>query len=123
VAAADGTHAQGFALTRGRFPLLFQRSQITVGAVELFGVPAAGQKPTRLPALTTPRPDLAAVDLAPGLTVGGLLHQSGAVQVTVEEAAADATWQLSVAPADLPASLQQLDDVFVLCHYSARPLP
>ena len=121
VAAADGTHTQGVALVRGRFPVLFQRSPITIGAVELFGVPAAGRKPTKLPALA--KPDATPVALADGAAIGGLLHQLGPAQIPVADADSAATWQRTVPAADLPASLAQLDDLILLVHYSIRPQP
>lgn len=120
VAEANGEHIQTIALTRDRFPLLLQRGAITIGQIDLFGVPKPSTNPTKLPALRTPRPDEALVELTAGAPLKPLLHQTGVVQVIVKDSAAQAGWRLSVAPADVAASLDQLDDMLIVCHYSVK---
>ncbi|SCG63995.1 neuraminidase-like domain-containing protein [Micromonospora humi] len=121
VAEPDGSHTQLVTLSRDRFPVLMRASRLTVGAVDVFGVPTAGGAPTRLPALRTPEPAGEAVALADGVPLPPLLHQRadlGPVAVTGD--GEQARWRLTVAAGDVAASLDQLDDVLLVCHYSAR---
>jgi hypothetical protein len=120
VAAADGDHAQTIALTRDRFPLLFRHAQLSIASVDLIGLAAAGRQPTKLPALRTPPPDNAQVEFAGAAPIDSLLHQTAGVDVSVKDADEQAAWTLSVAGADVAASVDQLDDLLIVCHYTAK---
>ncbi|MEV4415280.1 neuraminidase-like domain-containing protein [Catellatospora sp. NPDC049609] len=121
VAAADGSHTQLITLSRDRFPALMRSSALTVGAVDVFGVPAAGGTPTKLPALRTPKPGEEDVALANGSPLPPLLHQRADLgPVAVQAAGEQAQWRLTVAAGDVAASLDQLDDLLLVCHYSAK---
>lgn len=117
---ANGDHVQTIALTPNRFPLLFQRSTITIGRLDLFGVPRPGANPTKLPTLRTPQPDEAIVELGTGAPLKPLLHQTGTIQVVVKEAPEQARWQLSLKRDDVAASIDQLEDLLIVCHYSLK---
>jgi hypothetical protein len=121
-AEANGDHAQTIALTRERFPILLHRSAITIGKLDVFGVPKQGANPTKLPVFRTPKPEEAIVELAAGVPLKPLLHQTGVVQpgVIVKDDAAGAAWRLSSTEADVAASLEQLDDILIVCHYSVK---
>lgn len=117
-AQANGDHAQTIALTSNQFPYLFVNRELHVGRVDLLGVPAAGKQPKKLPELR--QPDKAAVVLGDGAPLGTLLHRSAPVDVIVKDGSADASWQLFVASADVPDSLDQLDDLMLVCHYDVE---
>ncbi|GAA1614457.1 hypothetical protein GCM10009679_18540 [Saccharothrix algeriensis] len=121
VAEADGSHVQLIMLSRDRFPALMRHSALSIGAVDLFGVPAAGGAPAKLPSLRTPKPAEEEVALAGGSPLPPLLHQRADLgPVAVKAAGEQAQWRLSVAAGDVAASLDQLDDLLIVCHYSAK---
>ncbi|MCX4791590.1 neuraminidase-like domain-containing protein [Streptomyces sp. NBC_01221] len=123
-AEPGGDHTQRVALTRDRFPALFRNSSLTIGALDVFGVPKPGGAPSKLPTLRTPEPGEAEVSLAPGAPLPPLVHLQGTVvPVTVKSVAEQAQWRLTVAAADVDASLDQLDDLLIVCHYSAKSMP
>jgi hypothetical protein len=123
VAEANGDHVQSVFLTRDRFPIVLRHSAITIGKLDVFGVPRPSASPTKLPGIMTPKPDESAVDLAAGAPLKPLLHQTATVQVAVKDSEAQAGWRLSVAKADVAASIDQLDDVLIVCHYSVKAAP
>ena len=91
-----------------------------------FGVPVGGGTPTKLPSLRTPKPAEEDVELATGSPLPPLLHQQGVVgPVLVQTAVELAQWRLTVPAADVAASLDQLDDVLIICQpkpFSSREL-
>lgn len=119
-ADAAGDHLVAIALTRNRFPaLLGANSELTIGAIDVFGVPNAGQQPTATPTLASPQ---SAVQLNTRPNLVNLLHAqqpslTDEVKVTVDPD--QAQWTLSY-PAQDAASLAQLHDVLLVCHYNAR---
>ena len=120
VAEANGDHVRTIALNRDRFPMLFGRRQLHVGRIELFGIPIPGKHPTTLPMLR--QPDDAVVALGAGAALGPLVHRTAVVDVNVQDGEADSMWRLSVAPSDVATSLDQLDDLLLVCHYDVRPI-
>jgi hypothetical protein len=116
-AEANGDHVRGIALTRDRFPMLFGRRAIHIGRVDLFGVPKPGKQPTKLPTLQPPDDD-AIIPLVNGAPLGPLVHRTAEVDVSVGDGEAASMWRLSVAPADVAGSIDQLDDLLLLCEYS-----
>jgi peptidoglycan hydrolase-like protein with peptidoglycan-binding domain len=118
-AEVNGDHVRTIALTRDRFPALFGRRDLHVGRIDLFGLPASGKRPTKLPALQ--QPDNAVIALAEGAPLGPLLHRTAAVDVNVKEKEEESMWRLSVAAADVAASIDQLHDLLLVCHYDVRP--
>jgi hypothetical protein len=120
---ADDNHVQAFALAKNRFPFLFQGRVVTVTRVDLFAAPkpdAEGPESVLEPVeLTTP--DGQDVGLQPGAAVGGLVRKTAAVNVEVRSAEDNqADWVLKVPEADVPTSLAQLEDIFILCCYQVR---
>lgn len=119
-ADAAGDHRVAIALTRNRFStLLGANCEIRIGAIDLFGVPNAGQEPTATPTVASPR---GPVELNTRPNLVNLLHTqqpslSDEVKVAVEPD--QAQWVLSY-PAQDAASLRQLHDVLLVCHYNAR---
>jgi len=116
---ANGDHVRTIALTRDRFPALFARRELHVGRIDLFGLPAAGKHPTKLPSLR--QPDDKVITLATGAPIGPLVHGTAPVDVRVKEAEGESLWQLSVLAGDVAASIDQLDDLLLVCHYDVRP--
>jgi len=116
---ANGDHVRTIALTRDRFPALFARRELHVGRIDLFGLPAAGKHPTKLPSLR--QPDDKVVTLATGAPIGPLVHGTAPVDVRVKDVEGESLWQLSVLAADVAASIDQLDDLLLVCHYDVRP--
>jgi hypothetical protein len=121
VAEANGDHVRTIALTRDRFPMLFGRRELHVGRIDLFGVPAPGKHPASLPALR--QPDNTIVALADGGALGPLIHRTAMVDVNVRDGEAESMWRLSVVQAEVAASLDQLDDLLLVCHYDVKPTP
>jgi hypothetical protein len=119
-ADANGEHAQTIALPRDRFPWLFQRSELSIGRIDLLGVPLAGANPTKLPSLRGPAAADQPIELLPGAPLKSLLHQTADVAVRVDDTAATAGWRLSVLRDDVAASIGQLDDLLLVCQYSVR---
>lgn len=119
-ADAAGDHAQAFAITRDRFPMLFQQASLTVTRIDLIGVPRPGANPTKAPAIALPAGAGAAV-LEVAAPLAGLLHLSAPVTVAVKDTQHAASWTLSVRKADVAASLDQLDDVLLVFQYTAKP--
>jgi len=125
VAEANGDHVRAISLTPDRFSMLFRRRELHVGQVDLFGLPIPGKHPTKLPALR--QPDETAVPLTDGVPMGSLIHRTGEVDVSIKDGAGgkdqavESQWQLSVPKADVAASLDQLDDLLLVCHYDVRP--
>jgi peptidoglycan hydrolase-like protein with peptidoglycan-binding domain len=121
-AETNGDHAQTIAITRDRFPFLFLRNEITITTLDLFGVPKTAASATKLPAIKTPKPDEAPVELVGGAPLKPLLHQTGNVQVVVKENEADAGWNFRVPAADVALSLDQLDDLLMVCRYRVKAI-
>lgn len=115
---ANGDHVRTIALTRDRFPALFGRRELHVGRIDLFGLPSPGKHPTKLPALR--QPDGTVVALVNEAPIGPLVHRTAPVDVRVKDAEGESQWQLSVLAADVAASIDQLDDILLLCHYDVR---
>jgi hypothetical protein len=120
VAEANGDHVQTIGISRDRFPILFRRSAITIGKLDVFGVPKPDASATKLPGIVTPKPEEAVVALAAGSPLKPLLHQTGTAQVVVKDTPTQAGWRLTVAKADVAASIDQLDDLLIVCHYAAK---
>ncbi|MFV8141854.1 neuraminidase-like domain-containing protein [Mycolicibacterium senegalense] len=124
VAEPGGEHTVAIALTRDRFPALFRRSDLSVGALDVFGVPAAESAPTDLPDLRTPSQSPGEhVALTEGAPVGELLHFVARLddqRVAVHADPAKAKWWLTASSAGQKESLKTFDDVLLVCHYSAK---
>ena len=119
-AEANGEHVRSIAITRDRFSMLFGGCEVHIGRVDLFGVPMPGKTPSKLPTLR--QPDGTVVRLADGAKLGQLVHRTATVDINTNDLEAASEWQLSVAPADVGDSIDQLDDVLLVCHYDVRPL-
>ncbi|MES2787201.1 MAG: neuraminidase-like domain-containing protein [Pseudomonadota bacterium] len=119
MAEVNGEHVRSIAITRDRFPMLFGGCKVHIGRVDLFGVPMPGKTPTKLPALRLPDGTMA--PLASGVPLGQLVHRSASVDVNTNDGEAASEWRLSVAPADVGDSIDQLDDLLLVCHYDVRP--
>ncbi|MFE0631569.1 neuraminidase-like domain-containing protein [Streptomyces sp. NPDC058864] len=123
-ADANGDHTQLIALTRDRFSVLFRNSELSIGALDVFGVPTASGTPTKLPRLRTPKPAEEDVQLQDASALPSLVHQSAVLApVAVKATPEQAQWKLTVAAGDVAASLDQLTDVLIVCHYSAKANP
>lgn len=124
VAEANGDHTVAITLTRDRFPALFRRSDLTVGALDVFGVPAEDATPTEVPSLRTPAQAAGeTVALANGAPVSNLLHRVARLddkKVAVHTDPDKAKWVLTASSAPQKASLPMLYDILLLCHYSAK---
>jgi hypothetical protein len=107
-------------ITRDRFPMLFARRELHVTRIDLFGVPAPGKHPVKLPSLT--QPDSEAIALSDAAPLGPLVHRTATVDVNIMDKDAESMWRLSVAAADVAGSIEQLDDLLLLCHYGVRPM-
>ena len=117
----NGHRAQTFTINRDRFPVLFQRSRLTISAVDVIGVPTAEGNVTKLPVLRLPGAGGAPVVLKKAAEIGDTLHHAGPVNdLRVEDRAEDAAWTVAISQADAAASIDQLEDVLVVYHYSAR---
>lgn len=123
VAEANGDHTRAFSLAKHRFPFVFQSGTITVNSIDLFGIPKSRERTVPAPdlTLTLTDPKGAEVELKKAAAIGFLVHKSAGVGVEVKklgDTKKEADWTLKVAKADLPASLERLEDILVLCHYS-----
>jgi hypothetical protein len=119
----NGDHKQAFSLNKQRFPFMFQgnKRQITVSRVELFGAPKGAEVPALKLTLTDPEGQ--AVPLQAAAVIGLLAHSSADTDLEVKSLGNDgneADWTIQVKKADVAASLNRLEDILVLCHYSIR---
>jgi peptidoglycan hydrolase-like protein with peptidoglycan-binding domain len=119
VAEANGDHVRTIAITRDRFPTLFGRRDLHVGRIDLFGVPASDKQPTKLPGIQ--QPDNSVIQFSDGAPLGPLIHRTATVDVNVKDEEVGSMWRLFVALADVAASIDQLDDLLLVCHYDVRP--
>ncbi|MCX5314711.1 neuraminidase-like domain-containing protein [Streptomyces sp. NBC_00154] len=123
-ADANAEHSQLIALTRDRFSGLFRNSELTIGALDVFGVPTADGTPTKLPRLRTPKPAEEDVKLKDASPLPSLVHQWAVLApVPIKAKPEQAQWKLTVAAGDVAASLDQLADLLIVCHYSAKAAP
>jgi hypothetical protein len=121
VADNNGDHKQAFSLEKQRFPFMFKSSKITVKNIELFGVPKGSAVPALKLMLTDPEGQ--AINLQSAAAIGSLVHVSGDIDLEVKNPANDrneADWTIQVKKADVVATLDRLEDLLVLCHYSVR---
>lgn len=119
----NGDHSQTFSLAKHRFPFGFQGGTITVNSIDIFGIPKSRKKNAPAPdlAVTLTDPKGEEVELKKAAVVGLLVHKSADAAVEVKnlgDTKKEADWTLKIAKADLPASLERLEDILVLCHYS-----
>ena len=126
VADGNGDHEQGFSLDKRRFPGLFSSAEITIAAVELFGVPEP-----RLDDGVAPELELSltsagggAVALQPAKALGALVHKQEenlALSVDhVDPGSQDADWTIKVDKADVAKSLERLRDIVLVLHYTVK---
>jgi hypothetical protein len=116
---ANGERVSLISLNTDRFPMLFKRRALHFGQIDLFGLPAKGKQPTKIPNLR--QPDDTVVQFSSAPPVGPLIHTSAIVDVNAKDAEEESTWRFSVAPIDAAESIEQLDDLFVLCQYDVKP--
>jgi hypothetical protein len=126
VTDSNGDHKQTFSLNLQRFPFRFQgvKKQVTVNSVELFGLPKGAAEPTLK--LTLTEPEGQPLNLLAATKVGFLAHSQAETDVEVKNISKDendADWTILVKKSDVAASLERLEDIFVLCHYSVADLP
>ncbi len=119
-AEVNGDHVASIAFNTDRFPMLFRRRALHIGQVDLFGVPIPGKEPAKLPEFR--QPDGTVVALSAGAPLGRLVHRMATVDVSVKDAESESMWRLSVAAADVDASIGQMDDLLVMCQYDIRPI-
>lgn len=123
VAEPGGEHTVAIALTRDRFPALFRRSDLGVGAIDVFGIPATDDVPSDLPDMRTPEQSPGeSVDLKPGVPVETLLHEVVLLDdlVAVKADPDKAQWWLSASTPAQKDSLANLHDILLVMHYNAK---
>jgi hypothetical protein len=135
IANLNGDHSQAFSLAKYRFPFVFQGGMITVNRIEIFGIPKDRTESSPVPELKNvmlagPRPDeqqpLEFLELKQAVAVGSLVHTVAEVtgpNVEVKnlgDTKKEADWTIQVLKADVPASLDQLEDILLLCHYTVE---
>ncbi|WP_227580386.1 neuraminidase-like domain-containing protein [Cellulomonas xiejunii] len=121
---AEGVAAQTFPIARDRFPFLVGRRTITVGAVDLLGIPTEPGTPTAIDdlAVTLPGAD-DPVTVTDGEAVGRLRARSFVANLAVATDEADTGWTLTV-PADAVADFRAtVDDLVLLLHYAVGDDP
>jgi hypothetical protein len=122
--ATNGVHKQAFSLAKRLFRYPFQAGEISVNKVELFGVPKSrAKKDAPELAVTLVDPKEENVELKQAAPIGLLVHKSAGHQVEVQNPGLthkEADWTLQVAGADRETSLDRLEDILVLCHYSVK---
>jgi hypothetical protein len=123
-ADANGDHVQAFSLTKDRFPFLFQGRTIKVNQVDLLGV---SKSDADLPQLTlqVSAPGDQALRLDDGADIGRLAQKTANqtvantdFSIVVKSVKDEANWTLTVLQAGVEASLAQLEDILVVCHYT-----
>jgi hypothetical protein len=127
-ADSNGDHSQAFSLAQPRFPLLFQGGNITVNSIEIFGVPKDRTKSSPLPelklTLTGPPNEPPLQQLDPLSALGLLVHKVvkgvGVKVKNLGDTQKEADWTIKVLKADVPVSLDRLEDIMLLCHYSVE---
>jgi hypothetical protein len=118
-AGPDGAATQAFPLPRGMFPYLAGRRTITVGTVDVLGLPA---KPGAAPAiggLQVTLPGAAnPVAMTTGDSIGRLRSRTFAAALVVADDEDQAQWQLTVPAAALEEFRATVGDLVLLCHYT-----
>src|SRR5262249_2916834 len=117
---------QSFSLPKHRFPFLFQGGVITVSRIEVFGIPNDRSKdaaPPELKLTLSGPPDTPALGaLENAAKLGDLVHKVvkdvGIEVGNLGETGKEADWTFKVLKADVPVSLDRLEDILVLLHYS-----
>lgn len=124
VAEPTGEHTVSIALTRDRFPALFRRSDLAVGALNMLGVPSQAGPPTELPSVRVPKQAPGdTIAFTGGAPVGTLVHRVARLddkKVAVQPDPDKAKWWLTATSAGQKDSLEKLDDILLICHYSAK---
>lgn len=118
----NGDHSQTFSLAKDRFPFIFHRGKITTTSLELFGLPKdrSGSASPKLN-LTLSAPGGTALELLAGSAIGLATHIIAKADVEVKHTVQnrkDADWTILVGKTDVSGSLDLLEDILVLCHYS-----
>jgi hypothetical protein len=120
----DGVAAHTFPLARDRFPFLTGRRTITVGVVDLLGVPADPDKPPALDDLNVTLPGADdPVTMTDGDAIGRLRARTFVANLDVAADEADAGWTVTV-PADAVEDFRaSVDDLVLLLHYAVAEDP
>jgi hypothetical protein len=124
----NGHHSQAFSLAKHRFPSMFQGGTITVNRIELFGIPKDRMESSPAPELKIagPSPDEQQpefLELKQAVAVGALVHTVADTNVEVKnlgDTKKEADWTIQVPTDDVSASLDQLEDILLLCHYTVE---
>ena len=128
VADNDGNHRQAFSLIKSRFPFIFQGGTITVNRIEIFGIPKDRTKDSPAPelnvTLTGPPNEPPLQQFEKAASLGLLIHRESK-NATVEvknlgDTTKEADWTITVLKADVPTTLEQLEDILLLFHYSVE---
>jgi hypothetical protein len=127
VADNIGDHRQAFSLAKHRFPFVFQGGTITVTSIEILGIPDRTKVPPG-PEMTVTLTGPGAVEPLPlkeAAAVGLLVHKIADTNVEVKnlgDTKKEADWTIQVSKAAVSASLDRLEDILLLCHYSVKML-
>jgi hypothetical protein len=125
-ADGGGNHSQSFSLAKQRFPFLFQGGQIAINRVEIFGIPKDRTKDAPAPdlkiSLTGPSGTRALPPLETATDLGLLVHKvvkNLAVEVKdLGTKEGETEWTINVLKADVNVSLDRLDDILLLFHFT-----
>lgn len=127
IADSKGDHSQAFSLAKNRFPFVFQGGTITVNRIEIFGIPKDRMNTSPAPESEwkvtppPPAPDAVPLDLKGTASEGLLIHKVAATDVEVKNPdpiKKEVDWTIQVLKDHVPASLDRLEDILLLCHYS-----
>jgi hypothetical protein len=120
-----GNHSQSFSLPKERFPFLFQGGQIHITSIEIFGVPKtrATDAPTPELKMSLSGPTGAPVlQLETADPVAKLAHKAVEnLDIEVKDTGAtegETEWTINVLRDNVNVSLDRLDDVLLLFHFT-----
>jgi len=119
-ANAAGDHEAVIALTRNKFSALFQRSTIETVGIHLIAIPRDGAEPQKLPTIYPPGED-DPIDMVDSAPIEGALHRASLVAPKrIGDDPQKAGWKLLVPKDQLPASIELLDDLIVICNFTVK---
>lgn len=123
-AEANGDRKQSFAIAKGLFPFLFQGKKLKLYRIELMADPNSEDfdfSKMKLARFKEQSEEISEeIGLKDGEAIGHFVRRVGDVgSVEISNDPKKAKWGLVVNAADVEVTLNQVDDILVLCYYTA----
>lgn len=120
-----GAHVQAFSLNKQRFPFMFLGRPLSIASIELCALPKDGKNAATLSGMTMTTPTDDDWPFKPLDSVGAVARYRAAdandktIEVKIPGSSkTDADWTIEVGQDDAATTLDPLEDILLLCHYS-----